>query len=315
MSRCRQEWTIHAALGRIVRGSALLLVLAMPLGAAEGILLVPRFTPGERVRYRMQLTVETESTLNPSGTTLTREEPLRLAFDITWQVEILAPPAAERAAEPPGAVRLRAVIEALQLESSRVTSPSALADDFVGKAVTYRLLPDGSVDSIQAPEEWLEDGQPSAWLRAWLAQGSGVSDGLPRHPVKPGEQWRAEREFEVPGLPRQRLVSESQYLRDESRGKPPCAVILARFELSGADRREVKSPDGTPAQVDTRVEGGGSRLSCYDHRTGRLRESSQTSRESIHLEIRRRPQKPSEASPPLVLESRTVTESHLQVVD
>lgn len=296
------KWRMGAWLTGILLFGAL-----APLSAAEGVLLVPRFERGERVHYRMHLTVETKSTLNSRGRALADEKPLQLAFDITWQVEVLE-------VEAGGSVALRSVIEALEFESSAATPRSPVTPEFVGKAVTYRLLSDGSVADIQAPEEWLEEGQPPAWLRTWLEQGTGTGK-LPRRPLTPGETWREEREFEVPGLPRLRLVSESEYLRDEQVGEVPCASILTRFELSGAEQRQEKMPDGTPTRIESRVEGDGRSLSCYDHRNGRVLESTQSSREHIRLEIRRPPRRPAREAPPLVLESLTVTDSHLRVVD
>ncbi|MBI2956716.1 MAG: hypothetical protein HYY26_05330 [Acidobacteria bacterium] len=273
--------------------------------AAAGVLLVPRFAPGERVRYRMTLEVETTSNLQPLTPEAVSAAPLRLAFDITWQLEALE-------VEPDGAVRLRAVIEGMQFEASPGAHEVGVTRDFVGQAVSYRLRAEGQVDSIEAPEEWLEDGQPPAWLRAWLEGGSG--SGLPLKRVEPGESWRSEREFEVAGLPRQRLVAESTYLRDEHVGATPCASILTRFELSGSEKREEKAADGAPIAYESRVEGGGSRLSCYDLRNGRLLESTQSSRESVRLEIRRTGERASEV-PPLVLDSQTTTESHVRRVD
>lgn len=276
--------------------------------SGEGVLLAPRFVPGERVRYRLHLTVETESTLSPLQRPDSGEEGLRLAFDLTWQVEALA-------VEPTGAVSLRAAIESLQIESSPAGAWTGATEKYVGRVVTYKLLNDGTVEDIQAPEEWLEDGELPSWLRTWLQQGSGASAGLPPNPVVPGQQWSAEREFEVAGLPRQHLVSESTYVRDKQVGQTPCAVILTRFELTGADSHEEKTPGSGRATVERRVQGDGNRLSCYDHGSGRLLESSQTSREYIRLEIRQRLQRAAEQPPPVVVESRTSTESHLRVVN
>ncbi|MFQ5778092.1 MAG: hypothetical protein ACE5IP_08800, partial [Terriglobia bacterium] len=170
-------------------------------------------------------------------------------------------------------------------------------------------------EGIEAPEEWLEDGQPAAWLRTWLKESTGAATGVPSHPVQPGEQWREEREFDVPGLPRQHLTAESQYLRNEEVNGRPCAAILTRFELKGAEVREEEAPGGVPVSYDSQVEGGGTRLSCYELRTGRLLESTQTSQEHIRVEIRWGQGKSDKPLTPTVLESRTTTESHLQVVE
>lgn len=287
--------------------AALLLAAGISLAAESPLLPVPRFTPGERVRYRMHLEIESESSLKPGGEDAAGQAPVRLAIDLTWQVEALA-------VEPTGEARLRSLLEAIDIQSS---APGArtIPEGFVGRAVTYRLLPDGLIDDIEAPKEWLQGGQPPPWLRNWLEQGSGAPSGLPAHGVKPGDQWSGERDFEIPGLPRQRLVSESEYLRDETFGETPCASVLTRFELSGRDTREETALDRTRTRIERRVEGGGTRLSCIDLRTGRLLESTQRSREQIWLSVRELSTKTAPARPPMVVESRTTSESHLRVVE
>jgi hypothetical protein len=271
------------------------------------VLLVPRFEVGQHIRYRMQLSAETESALSPLGQTAQSGATVRLGVDMTWQMEVLE-------VEPSGNVRLRAHIEALSIESSNPTARPSPVEDFLGKSVSYRLLADGGVDSIEAPVEWLEDGQPPAWLQTWLDQASGARAAQPAGPIQPGDRWQGKREFEVPGLPRQRLTSESEYLRDEKFDGHTCAAILTRFELAGADSHVPESAAGSQAAIERSVKGEGNRLSCYDHRTGLLLESTQKSREHIRLEIREQGRKGAVPAPTL-LESHTRTESHLRVVD
>lgn len=295
----RQGWRRPAAAAFF-----LLCLAAAPHLRAEGVWLTPRLVPGEKVRYRMTLKVDTRLTLNPLARNLADDRPLRLEVDMTWQVETLA-------VEPDGAARLRAVIEKLTMESFGRAAP-APTEDFVGKAVTYRLRSDGRVDNVEPPDEWLQDGKPPAWLHTWLEQGSGVASRPPDRPLAPGDQWQEERDIQVPGLPSQHLLAESEYLQDEAAAGQPCASVLTRFELRGADTTEPDAAPGTA--IDRRVEGGGNRLSCYDHKTGRLRQSSEKSRENIRLEIRDSSGR-GDAEPPVVLESTTTTESQLRLVD
>lgn len=288
--------------------AVLLLSAAAPLAAQEGARLVPRFTAGESVRYWLQLTVETESGLTPPGQASASQSTARASFDMTWRLDVLA-------AEPDGAAELRATIEALQVETVPPPPTEVSPTDFVNKTIAYRLRPDGRVENVRAPDEWLENGQLPAWLQGWLEQVSGAGSGLPQKPVRPGEHWTEEREIDVPGLPRQRLKAESVYLRDEQVGATPCAAVLTRFELAGSDSSEDKSPESGAPRVDRRVEGGGSRWSCYDLRSGRVLESTQSSQELFRLELKHAPAKPSEAGSSFVLDTRARTESHLRVVD
>lgn len=280
------------------------LLLAARAAAAQGVLLVPRFEAGERVRYQMQLMVETKSSLIAAGQAPGDREPLRLSIDMTWQVEALE-------VEPTGSTRFRAEIEALELHSS-LEDPRDPAQDFAGKSVTYRVGADGKAEILETPPEWLEEGQPPAWLRAWLEQSSGPAIGLPTRAIEPGETWTTTQEFEAPGLPRQRLVAENEYLRDEQAAGRPCAAVMTRFSLGGADRHQPEEIAGSNITIDRRVEGDGSRLSCYDHRNGRVLEASQESHEHIRIEIHAGT---GETAEPARLESETRIESHLRVLD
>lgn len=272
----------------------------------QGVLLAPRFIAGERVRYRMTVTVETYSRLEPIGTSATNADPLRVVFDIGWQLEALE-------AAPDGSASLRATIETLQIESSPPSPGPPATEGYVGKSIAYRATRDGRVEDIQAPPEWLEEGKPPAWLRPWLEQGSQSTGEVPRRPIQIGESWRDEREVEVEGLPRQRLRSESTYLRDEDVDGVPCAGVVTRFELGGAESREERNPDGTSMTMDSRAEGSGSRLSCYGLANGRLLQSTQTTEESYRVEVRRGTEK-SGGQPVMLLETRTKVQSHVRVV-
>jgi hypothetical protein len=242
--------------------------------------------------------------MSPLGRSLAEERPLRLEVDMTWRVETLA-------VEADGAARLRAVIENLTMESSGRAAPVP-TEDFIGKAVTYRLLSDGRVDNVEPPDEWLQDGKPPAWLNTWLEQGSGVAGRPPARPLAPGDQWQQERDIQVPGLPAQHLLAESEYVQDEAVAGKPCASVLTRFQLHGADQTVPETTAG--AAIDRRADGEGSRLSCYDHQTGRLLQSSEKSKETIRLEIRDNSGK-GDTAPSVVLESTTSTESELRQVD
>jgi hypothetical protein len=255
----------------------------------------------------MRLSVEGESSLGAPGASPLSQSVARSSYELVWALTALE-------AEPDGSVRLRAVIESLSFETTPpVEAPPS--QDFTGKPVTYRLYPDGRVDEVEAPAEWLEDGQPPAWLRTWLEQNSRAEGTPPPQPVELGARWSAEREFQTPGFPLQRLKAESAYLRNEQVGSRPCALVLTRFEVFGRETREEAMPGRSAASVESRIEGGGSRLSCYDLENGRVLESTQTGREHYRLAIRSRGQQSGETGAPLVLESRGLTELYLRAVD
>lgn len=285
--------------------ATLWLLLAPSAVLSADLTLAPRFAADEELRYRMHLTLVTDSSLNPLGRALQSDQTLRLAIDMTWRVEVL-----EALAE--GGARLRVIVEDLSLVTSGRPVPAPV-EDFIGKAATYRLGADGHVYDLVAPETWLREGRPPAWLQAWLEQASGSAADVPDHPVSPGETWHQERSFDVQGLPTQSLVSESVYRRDEEANGRPCASILTRFELSGADTHFPEELTGS-AEIVRQVEGGGTRLSCYDHRSGRLLQSTQKSHEHIRIQIMNHPRRAND-DPAAVLESTTTIESQLSLVE
>jgi len=271
-----------------------------------GVLLVPRFAPGETVRYRMTLAVETYSRLEPFGTSATNADPLRVAFDIGWQLEALE-------AAPDGSAAMRVTIERIQIESSPPALKPPATEGYVDKPIAYRVTSEGRIEDVQAPPEWLVEGKLPTWLRSWLEHESQSTGEVPRRPIPIGETWRSERDVEVAGLPRQRLRSQSTYLRNEESNGTPCAAIVTRFELGGAESREERNSDGTRVTMDSRAEGSGSRLSCYDLTNGRLLESTQTTEETYRVGVRRGTEKAG-GQPVMLLETRTKIESHLRVV-
>jgi hypothetical protein len=295
-----------------VRRAAAGLLLACSLcalaRAQEGLRLVPRFEPGERLRYQLTLTVATESSMTPPGAAVPATSSGRARFDIVWSLEALG-------VAPDGATEIRAVIHSLQVESAPERPANFNPEDFIGKPLRYQQRPDGSVENLQAPAEWLENGRPPDWLRAWLEQSGGQPRELPDKPVRPGERWAHTRDLEVPGLPKQRLQSESVYLRDEQIGEKPCASVLTRFTLEGSEATEEELPEGGRTGVARQVTGGGSRLACYDLRNGRLLESTQTSHEEFRFELTRTAAKPAGAQPSFALTARTTAEIHLRVLD
>jgi len=288
---------------------SLLMCLTSALSAASagGFRPVPSFSPGEVVRYRMNLTILIESSVGPEDDPAASERSLRGAVDLTWRVEAVAQ-------ESDGSTRLRAVIEALGLEPPEWAGQLRPAD-IVGQIVSYRLDPDGRVDDIQLPASWSQDGNAPSWLGAWLDLSPGGQSGLPADPLKPGDRWTSTRSRETPGLPRQQETSESEYLRDEVRGGVPCASLLTRYTTYGADAQEEVGRDGGRMRTERLLEGEGDLLVCHDLANGRVVESTLRSRELLRLRVHDISHDRRQPGPALVLETRTQRESYLRVVD
>jgi hypothetical protein len=283
------------------------LAAASPAGSAEGFRPVPKFSPGEAVRYRMNVTLLVESTVGPEDDPAAGGQSSRRALDLIWRIESVSQ-------EADGSTHLRAVIEAMSLEPQE-WAELAQPEDFVGKSINYRLRPDGTVDDIQFSASSSQRADAPAWLAAWLDLGPESYPGQPDRPLKPGDRWTSTRAREIPGLPRQRETSESEYLRDEYRGAIPCAAILTRYTRSGGDSREETVVGGGRTRTERRVEGEGERLTCHELATGRAIESTSRSREVLRIRVQDISRDRSHTGTPLVLETRTELESHLRVVN
>ncbi len=276
-------------------------LLTTLLAAQEVTPPAARFAPGERLRYQMDLKVNSETRMAPLGEEFSDAAPTRLAFTLTWTLEALA-------VEPDGSVRLQATIERFAVESSRPRAALNPAN-YEGRAVSYTLRADGSVTDVEAPEEWLEEGKLSAWFQTWLTQSSS-SEALPPG-AQPGDRWSAERTLTVPGLPPLRLKTESSYLQDESFRDTACAAVLTHVRLENAD------PDANILTAQTilrsQVRGYGHSINCYALSNGRLLDSMQTGQEDILMEIERvqigqRPVR-------LLLRAHMTTESYLCITE
>jgi len=276
-------------------------LLAAFLAGQEATPPTARFAPSERLRYQMDLKVDSETRIAPLGEEFPDTEPTRLAFTLTWTLEALA-------VEPEGAVHLRATIEHFRVESSRPLATLNPAE-YEGRAVSYTLRADGSVTNVETPKEWLEEGKLPAWLQTWLTQTSG-SAALPPG-AQPGDHWAAERTLTVPALPRLRLKTESTYLRDESFRGVACAAVLTRLSLENA-APGAQTPV-TETTVRTQVRGYGHSINCYALSNGRLLDSMQTSQEDLLMEIER----VQGEQPPLrlLLHARTTAESYLRIIE
>ncbi|MBI4462575.1 MAG: hypothetical protein HY653_06700 [Acidobacteria bacterium] len=277
--------------------SARLLCLVLATGCAWG----QAFHPGERLRYTMQMKLETRTQLAGLGENWGESStPARREIYFTWLVEAVE-------VEPDGSVHLRAVVEDLTV--APVASWQRI-ESYRGKAVTYTRRPDGSLEDIQAPAEWLTNGKLPDWLRAWLTQAAGGgSSNLSQR--KPGDSWEVEQHLNSPGLGALRLQRMFTYLRNETQQPRPCAAVLSQFKLSSAGAQE-RSLE-TQTRLVSRVWGVGESLNCYDLLSERLLDSTHTSREDILMEIERR----EEGRPPtqLILRVETTVESSLRLIE
>lgn len=218
--------------------------LAASLSAQQPqrISLIPRFVPGQVLRYQMEF--RTVSEAHVAGAVENPQAPSRVENTVGAQVrlEVLGPAAAAQPCE--GCVRIRvtydqvAVATKADVQSPELAENEAQLKSLEGRSFEFTMTSDGKVREVSGPGELAPSEKKM--VEEWMVQLAGGS-GIPAAGVLPGEKWTAERPIAAP-LRGVVWRSESTYLRDEPcrtapAGEVPaaaetCAVILERFEIS-----------------------------------------------------------------------------------
>ena len=285
---------------------AVLLLASLSLAAAgeERIHLVPKFTPGDTLRYRIETRLATAGKAtspieNPEGATQ-----LKQTVSMVVRLDVLAPPAG--GTQPAGSVRLRATYEQASATSETDAydpQAAALEDQYTrleGHSIDFTIEPDGKVMDIKGLEEILPNPSAAQNVRGFI---SGLSSGakFPKAGVSIGQKWSNEQP--LTGTPLANLVShtEATYLSNEpchggsqpAAGAPPapasvemCAVILTRTEILR------RGGDSTPEdyrhnglRTSGTWTGSGESLDSISLSTGLVVSSTQTSSQEMDFEV------------------------------
>lgn len=235
------------------------ILLATPLSAQQPqrVNLIPRFLPGQVLRYQMEFRTDSEAQV--AGAVENPQAPSHVENTVGAEVrlEVLTPDAAAQSCE--GCVRVRftydkvTVATKADVPSPELAESEAQLKGLEGRSFEFTMAPDGKVRAVSGPGELSLSDKKT--VEEWLVQLAG--SGIPAGGVLPGEKWTAERPVPAP-LRGVLWRSESTYLRDEPcrtqpAGEAPtsaemCAVILVRFEIT---QREVGS-DATPEEYRLR---------------------------------------------------------------
>ena len=232
---------------------------ARPEKPPQRILLAPRFVPGSKLRYQIEIRATTEG----RQTGLVEDPQAPSQIELNWsaivRVEVLSaappetPPATGAAPGQPAApaTRLRASYEKSQATTRSDTfDPEADTIErelgkLKGRSIEYSLDAEGNVLDVQGLQEILADDRAAAAARDWLGR-LAIGASLPRAGIAPGQKWSAEQP--AVGTPIAGTVwrSEATYLRNEPCQATAaggtvapndllpyetCAVILARYEM------------------------------------------------------------------------------------
>jgi hypothetical protein len=276
--------------------------LALSTGASKHIRIIPRYVPGQTLRYRVESRTTTSGKIttpivNPEGATQST-----LTVRLLVRLEVLDAPAAGAA----GSTRFRATYEEARGDSQSDAfdpaqpSPGAEYARLEGRSLEFMAEPGG-----HARFEGLEDIFPSrATAQAALSWFDALffSSGFPEPGIAIGEKWKYE--HRVGGVPFSDLVwhAESTYLRDEPcpsseagggteapATEEACAVILTRFTISrsGSAHSDATSEDylHNGLRVFGVWTGSGERLESVSLSRGLLIRSTETSDEQMDYQI------------------------------
>ncbi len=311
-----------------------------PSAAHPAIVLTPRYSPGDVLRYQVSLRSQSKSLVggaveNPQGAA-----ELGINVGLTLLLEVL-PPIPTSAAQPQEAapapasgssssadanrapLRLRATYERVSATLTGDSYDPAAAKllsqykGLEGRAIEFQLGPHGEVEYMRGMEEILKDERALEEARAWLQQlGAGLE--APATGVVPGQTW--ERTQAVPGAPLNgtELQSSSTYLRDEPcdiehPAVDACAVVLMRFALGQKPGEKNATPEAF-RKNGLRTSGAwtshGESLIYVSLRTGRTVRVTQSSEEVMDLSIRH-----ADGGIPFRYAGHSKTETHLLLLD
>ncbi|HXX45352.1 MAG TPA: hypothetical protein VEJ38_11530 [Candidatus Acidoferrales bacterium] len=289
---------------KFVLGTLALTSILTLAASGKRINLIPRYVPGETLRYRIESTTTTNGKtttpiVNPEGGTHST-----LTIHLVVRLDVLAAPSSDGS----GAVRLRATYEKSSAESQSdaldPAQPSA-SDQYArlkGESVEFTIAPSGQlvdIKGLETPADRSVGQSALSWLGALSTAGGFPADG-----VEISQKWKSERPVEGAPLTGLAWRVESTYLRDEPCDSSPaggpsapapkaalesCAVILSRFEIS---RSGAVHGDATPEdylrnglRTSGSWTGSGESLNYISLASGLLVRSIETSDQQMDYKI------------------------------
>jgi hypothetical protein len=293
-------------------GLALFLSATIFAAAADRVHLVPKFSQGQRIRYRIESSSKstgktTAPIVNPEGGTQSSD-----SIHMVVRLEVLQ-------VSPDGSLRLRATYEKSAAESEAdaldLSAPSFSSryDRLEGRTFEFTLEAGGKVSNVQDLTA-ATAGQSSKAIDPALAWLENVTpdETLPKNGISIGQKWRRDRPVESAVLSGLTWRGGSTYLRNEPCGssaasspdsEPPsdksgigvdpalgeCAVILTRFEMA---RERSGRSDATPEdyrrnglRTSGTWTGSGESLDEFSLATGLLVSSTQSDTQNMDYQV------------------------------
>jgi hypothetical protein len=222
---------------------AALLLVAAAFGKTARVTLIPKFAPGERLVYEIEIqTLTTGKTVSPiMNTEGATQSSLRIGM--RERLDVLS---VER--QPAGeSVKFRVTWEDSQADAMSdaldpsTADPAAPFDKLQGQSVEFTLAPDGGLSGFKGLENVLPGGIPPAESVAWIASLTAARQ-FPPSGVAPGQKWQAERP--INGAPLAGLYWQTQSAYDHNEACPP--VGPGEASSSAATKKDAPAADQPP---------------------------------------------------------------------
>ena len=283
---------------------------ALIAGTSQQVHLIPKLSPGETVRYQVEINTTTSSKtttpiIDPGGATQGSQ-----SISLIVRLDVLRTDPAGKTGMP-GVLRLRATYEKATASSHAdaydpaVPSPDDSYNRLEGHAIEFTIEPGGAITDFKGLEDIFPNRSEADPILSW-AKGLSSGAGAPGKGIVIGQKWSSERP--LAGVPLSDLIwrSDSTYLRNEpcgsfvetnspaatnaaqttsSRAPEGCAVILTSFKVL---RHGSAHSDATPpgyARNGLRTsgtwQGSGETLDSISLATGLIVRSTQTTSQDV----------------------------------
>lgn len=301
-------------LGAALLGGGFWIARAGPAPRGRRIFLSPKFSPGETLFYRIEMSaISTGKTISPisnpeGGSRYSQKVSMLIRLEVLPSPSSAAREGKARTPGVEGPVRLRLTYEKVHAESESDTppierpSPDEQFAGLQGRSIEFTIEPGGQLAGLEGLPDLAQSRAGAAGILSWI-KGITLGAGFPAGGIAIGKKWNSEAPLD--GSPLAGLVwrAESTYLRNEpcsssgagksgNRPNPPaepCAVILTRYQLvrHGSARPDATPPDYLRNGLRTSGTwmGAGQSLDIISLSTGLLATSTQSSVQHMDYRI------------------------------
>jgi hypothetical protein len=264
------------------------------------VTLAPKFTPGERLVYQVEMEIDTTGKTVAPITNAEGPTEAALKIGMRERLDVLS-----LDAQPQGdSVRFRLTWDDSRAHSisdafdPTATDPAEPFNKLQGRSVEFTLAPNGALTDFKGLEQVLPGGMPPPESVAWIASLAAAHE-FPSGGIAPGRHWHAERP--IAGAPLANLFWDTQSTYDRNESCPhlapepqtqrdrQCAIILSRMSIErhGSAHGDDTPPDYLHNGLRTAGTwtGTGEEMGSIALDTGLLMNATETSSQNIDYTI------------------------------